>query len=120
MTCDTIQCVAHDVWTSYGKARDGVVDIWRPMNPGDSGDCEDFALTTGVRLLDLGYSPSDLEILVTRTWDGQCHAVLRVKNKIVDNGRVRNLSSIVVLNSVPLTDALQGLRRGCPQEESGR
>jgi predicted transglutaminase-like cysteine proteinase len=46
---------------SYIKESGGS-DNWRIMNPGESGDCEDFALTKAQLLLDKGYPASALHI----------------------------------------------------------
>ncbi|MFZ4436824.1 MAG: transglutaminase-like cysteine peptidase [Syntrophales bacterium] len=37
-------------------------DVWRIMEEGETGDCEDFALTKAQRLLDMGYPASALHI----------------------------------------------------------
>lgn len=54
-----------------------------------AGDCEDFVLTKRRRLVALGWSPRTLRIAVTRTAEGEGHAVLVVKTSkgdlVLDN-----------------------------------
>lgn len=52
-------------------------DVWQ-VNV-KSGDCEDFALTKRNHLIAMGWSSKALRIAVTRTPNGEGHAVLVVK-----------------------------------------
>ncbi|MDQ0455549.1 transglutaminase-like cysteine peptidase [Rhizobium paknamense] len=57
--------------------------------PVDAGDCEDFVLLKRKRLIEAGFSVSDLLITVVRKPDGEGHAVLTVRSSegdyILDN-----------------------------------
>ncbi|MGW8301313.1 MAG: transglutaminase-like cysteine peptidase [Desulfobacterales bacterium] len=60
---------------SYRK----VAEHWDIMGVGDKGDCEDFALTKADRLInDLGLSPSNMQVGLCHTNNGDYHAVLMV------------------------------------------
>ncbi len=52
-------------------------DIWQ-VNV-SSGDCEDFALTKRDHLIAMGWSPKALRIAITKTAEGEGHAVLVVR-----------------------------------------
>jgi predicted transglutaminase-like cysteine proteinase len=62
-------------------------EVW--AYPTDVGDCEDFVLLKRKKLMDAGFSPSDLLITVVRKPDGEGHAVLTVRTQsgdfILDN-----------------------------------
>jgi len=66
----------------YGKD-----EVW--AYPDTAGDCEDFVLLKRKRLMEKGFSPSDLLITVVRKPDGEGHAVLTVRTAqgdfILDN-----------------------------------
>ena len=55
----------------------GVEERW--TYPEASGDCEDFALLKRKRLIDAGFSPSDLLMSVVLLPNGEGHAVLTVR-----------------------------------------
>lgn len=65
----------------------GKDEVW--TYPGGSGDCEDFVLLKRKRLMEKGFSLSDLLITVVRKPDGEGHAVLTVRTAqgdfILDN-----------------------------------
>jgi predicted transglutaminase-like cysteine proteinase len=67
----------------YGKD-----EVWAYPDTG-AGDCEDFVLLKRKRLMEKGFSPSDLLITVVRKPDGEGHAVLTVRTAqgdfILDN-----------------------------------
>lgn len=52
--------------------------------PVDAGDCEDFVLLKRKRLLQAGFSESDLLITVVRKPDGEGHAVLTLRTSTGD------------------------------------
>lgn len=57
--------------------------------PTDAGDCEDFALLKRKRLMERGFSASDLLMTVVRKPDGEGHAVLTLRTSdgdyVLDN-----------------------------------
>jgi predicted transglutaminase-like cysteine proteinase len=55
----------------------GKDEVW--AYPDGAGDCEDFVLLKRKRLIEKGFSPSDLLITVVRKPDGEGHAVLTVR-----------------------------------------
>jgi len=65
----------------------GKEEVW--TYPGAAGDCEDIALVKRKRLMQKGFSASDLLITVVRKADGEGHAVLTVRTAqgdfILDN-----------------------------------
>jgi predicted transglutaminase-like cysteine proteinase len=65
----------------------GKDEVW--SYPDGAGDCEDFVLLKRKRLMEKGFSPSDLLITVVRKPDGEGHAVLTVRTAqgdfILDN-----------------------------------
>ncbi|WP_455269407.1 transglutaminase-like cysteine peptidase [Rhizobium herbae] len=65
----------------------GKDEVW--SYPEGAGDCEDFVLLKRKRLMEKGFSPSDLLITVVRKPDGEGHAVLTVRTAqgdfILDN-----------------------------------
>jgi predicted transglutaminase-like cysteine proteinase len=65
----------------------GKDEVW--AYPDGAGDCEDFVLLKRKRLIEKGFSPSDLLITVVRKPDGEGHAVLTVRTAqgdfILDN-----------------------------------
>lgn len=65
----------------------GKDEVW--AYPEGAGDCEDFVLLKRKRLMEKGFSPSDLLITVVRKPDGEGHAVLTVRTAqgdfILDN-----------------------------------
>ncbi|MDI7864537.1 transglutaminase-like cysteine peptidase [Rhizobiaceae bacterium n13] len=62
-------------------------EVW--AYPADAGDCEDFVLLKRKKLMDQGFSASDLLITVVRKPDGEGHAVLTVRTSegdyVLDN-----------------------------------
>lgn len=76
-------------------------DDWQIMGPGDSGDCEDFALTKMQELLDKGYNAKDLKMAVVAVETILDHAVLIINTAnrgilVLDNRyeRVRRMDSL--------------------------
>ncbi|OBZ96398.1 transglutaminase [Pararhizobium polonicum] len=67
----------------------GVEEYW--AYPDKAGDCEDFVLLKRKRLMEAGFSPSDLLITVVLQPNGEGHAVLTVRTDrgdfILDNMR---------------------------------
>ncbi|WP_275787275.1 transglutaminase-like cysteine peptidase [Pararhizobium gei] len=65
----------------------GKDEVW--TYPQAAGDCEDFVLLKRKRLMEKGFSASDLLITVVRKSDGEGHAVLTVRTAqgdfILDN-----------------------------------
>lgn len=65
----------------------GKDEVW--SYPAGSGDCEDFVLLKRKKLMEKGFSASDLLITVVRKPDGEGHAVLTVRTAqgdfILDN-----------------------------------
>ena len=57
----------------------GVGELWAIMGPGDTGDCEDFALTKMQALIDAGYDVANLQIAVGKTETGGNHAFLVIQ-----------------------------------------
>lgn len=60
----------------------GRQEVW--TLPTEAGDCEDFVLLKRKRLIEHGFSPSDLLITVVRKPDGEGHAVLTVRSAAGD------------------------------------
>lgn len=58
---------------AYGRE-----EVW--AYPVDAGDCEDFVLLKRKKLLQAGFSASDLLITVVRKPDGEGHAVLTLRS----------------------------------------
>lgn len=62
-------------------------ELW--TYPTDAGDCEDFVLLKRKKLIELGFSASDLLITVVRKPDGEGHAVLTLRSSdgdfVLDN-----------------------------------
>jgi predicted transglutaminase-like cysteine proteinase len=71
----------------------GRADQWSIVGSGGSGDCEDFALTKRMKLMQMGWSSSSLLVSVVRLRNGQGHAVLTVRTSegdlVLDNLRSR-------------------------------
>jgi hypothetical protein len=57
----------------------GVGEEWKIMGPGDTGDCEDFALTKMQDLIDAGYNAKNLQIGWGFTEKGGAHAFLMIQ-----------------------------------------
>ncbi|MCJ7995197.1 transglutaminase-like cysteine peptidase [Rhizobium cremeum] len=55
----------------------GREEVW--AYPSDAGDCEDYVLLKRKKLMEAGFSPSDLLITVLRKPDGEGHAVLTLR-----------------------------------------
>lgn len=64
--------------------------------PEDAGDCEDYVLLKMTRLLDAGFDPKNLHILVVRDETKQGHAVLGVD--VIESG---HLNTLVLDNKIP-------------------
>lgn len=56
----------------------GRQEVW--AYPADAGDCEDFVLLKRKKLIEAGFSASDLLITVVRKPDGEGHAVLTLRS----------------------------------------
>jgi len=79
---------AHDYQTD--KSGYGVGEHWEIMNPGDKGDCEDFALTKMQALIDAGFDVKNLQLGWGQTETGGNHAFLIIQTNnrgtlILDN-----------------------------------
>lgn len=65
----------------------GREEVW--AYPTDAGDCEDFVLLKRAKLIQHGFSASDLLITVVRKPDGEGHAILTLRTSegdyILDN-----------------------------------
>ncbi len=57
-----LQQVNQSVNDSHTYEHDEDDDTWNIMEPGDTGDCEDFALTKMQELIDKGWDPADLHL----------------------------------------------------------
>jgi predicted transglutaminase-like cysteine proteinase len=73
-------------------------DNWRIMGAGESGDCEDFALTKAQELLALGYPASALHIEVGVINAGLAHAWLVVQTS-AGNYALDTSSDTAIINS---------------------
>jgi len=80
---------------------DGGGDTWRIMSPGETGDCEDFALTKANALLALGYPASAIHIEGGH-WDGLAngHAWLVVQTTAGDYALDTDTNSIILNSSL--------------------
>ena len=79
-----LQAVNSDVNLNYGRQNDPsgyrLGDSWDVMDPGGSGDCEDFVLTKMQQLVDTyGWSPANLKLVTGYTKTGVYHAMLGVR-----------------------------------------
>ncbi|MCF1468953.1 transglutaminase [Agrobacterium vitis] len=83
---DIVRAVNMDVNKSITPMTDmdvyGREEWWE--YPVDAGDCEDFVLLKRKRLLQAGFSESDLLITVVRKPDGEGHAVLTLRTSTGD------------------------------------
>ncbi len=68
---------AHEYESDASGYRIG--EFWAIMGPGDTGDCEDFALTKMQELLDAGYDIRYLQLAWGYTETGNAHAVLVIR-----------------------------------------
>ena len=80
----------------------GLGDHWDFMSPGDTGDCEDFALTKMQELLDYGVDVKNLQLMLCEVVTGQHHAVLAIQTSnrgtlILDN----RYNSVMLIGNVP-------------------
>jgi predicted transglutaminase-like cysteine proteinase len=71
--------------------------------PVDAGDCEDFVLLKRRKLLQAGFSESDLLITVVRKADGEGHAVLTVRTSIGDYILDNLVDEVKPWNQTPYT-----------------
>jgi predicted transglutaminase-like cysteine proteinase len=71
--------------------------------PVDAGDCEDFVLLKRRKLLQAGFSESDLLITVVRKADGEGHAVLTVRTSIGDYILDNLVDEVKPWNETPYT-----------------
>jgi predicted transglutaminase-like cysteine proteinase len=87
-------------------------DVWNIMTEGESGDCEDFALTKAQALLDLGYPASALHIecaLVKGTISG--HAWLVVQTTGGDYALDTSSDTIIINSSLKTPDGAEYICR---------
>jgi len=80
----------------------GVGEQWEIMGPGDTGDCEDFALTKMQALIDAGYSVANLQLSWGQTETGGNHAFLIIQTSnrgtlVLDN----RFSNVMQIEKVP-------------------
>jgi predicted transglutaminase-like cysteine proteinase len=96
--------------TSHAYAPDWPNDNWRIMLGGETGDCEDFALTKAHDLLDLGYPASALHIEAAMI-DGQVfgHAWLVVQTTTGDYALDTSSNTPVLNNQLHPTPPAPGL-----------
>ncbi|THF48915.1 putative transglutaminase-like cysteine proteinase [Agrobacterium vitis] len=71
--------------------------------PVDAGDCEDFVLLKRRKLLQAGFSESDLLITVVRKPDGEGHAVLTVRTSVGDYILDNLVDEVKPWNATPYT-----------------
>nr|WP_245297289.1 transglutaminase-like cysteine peptidase [Rhizobium oryziradicis] len=71
--------------------------------PVDAGDCEDFVLLKRRKLLQAGFSESDLLITVVRKPDGEGHAVLTVRTSVGDYVLDNLVDDVKPWNETPYT-----------------
>ncbi|MBB4009677.1 transglutaminase-like cysteine peptidase [Allorhizobium taibaishanense] len=71
--------------------------------PVDAGDCEDFVLLKRKRLLQAGFSESDLLITVVRKADGEGHAVLTLRTSTGDYILDNLVDDVKLWNETPYT-----------------
>jgi len=98
-----LQAVQRQVNTEHRYRTDqsgyNVGDHWAIMGEGDSGDCEDFALTKMQMLLDAGYAAKNLQLATGITETGQGHAFLLVqtvnRGTLVLDNRYQNIMQLV-------------------------
>lgn len=99
---DTLQTVNDQVNFSndyqFDEDQYGKLDKWAFMDPGDTGDCEDFALTKAKALLQKGISRDALHIEAGVNSDGEWHAWLEVSTDKGDYA-LNNDGGPVVKNS---------------------
>ena len=74
--------VNHEIEPMTDKELYGRDEVW--AYPKDAGDCEDYALLKRKRLMEKGFSASDLLITVVRKPDGEGHAVLTLRTDAGD------------------------------------
>jgi predicted transglutaminase-like cysteine proteinase len=90
---DELRRVNASVNTSIRPATDaqsrGTSDTWSLLNPGDAGDCEDYAILKRHELIARGWPSSSLLLTVVRDPHGEGHAVLTVSTSqgelVLDN-----------------------------------
>ncbi len=84
---DVNQSVNREITPVTDEELYGQEELW--TYPDTAGDCEDIALLKRKRLLEKGFSASDLLMTVVRKPDGEGHAVLTVRTAqgdfILDN-----------------------------------
>lgn len=79
-----LQAVNQQINAAHGRQNDKsgfrIGDSWDVMGAGDSGDCEDFALTKMKQLVDsYGWNPKNLKLVSCYTKEGVGHAMLGVR-----------------------------------------
>ena len=88
----------------------GVGEQWEIMGPGDTGDCEDFALTKMQALIDAGFEAKNLQIAWGQTETGGNHAFLLIQTSnrgtlVLDN----RFANVMQIEKVPYR--FQGYQR---------
>lgn len=108
-----MQSVNSAVNSEFVKAPETVGDTWKILSSGESGDCEDFALTKAKRLLDLGYAASALHIETGIINDGGTsgHAWLVVQTTAGDYALDVNTDTVVANTSLKYGEYEIVLRR---------
>lgn len=102
---DVIRAVNFDVNKTITPMTDmevyGREEWWE--YPVDAGDCEDFVLLKRRKLLQAGFSESDLLITVVRKPDGEGHAVLTVRTSVGDYVLDNLVDDVKPWNETPYT-----------------
>lgn len=80
---DDLSAVNRAVNAAITYAPDPGRDRW--CLPGETGDCEDFALEKQRRLFALGWGSADARLALGKTPAGEGHAVLIARGLVLDN-----------------------------------
>ncbi|MEI7635868.1 MAG: transglutaminase-like cysteine peptidase [Syntrophus sp. (in: bacteria)] len=107
--------------SSYTYKKDvdqyGTLEKWNYMEPGASGDCEDFALTKARMLLAKGYPASAIKIEVGKTSTGAGHAWLTVQTDKGDLSLDLNYSEVMPAGMLNYTSRYR--QTGCSWSRQG-
>lgn len=82
----------------------GTPEKWTYLNDGQSGDCEDFALTKLKKMLNKGYPVSAVKIVTCKTPSGEGHAYLVIQTDNGDYGLDLNYSLPMIDGNLPYTN----------------
>jgi len=82
----------------------GAPEYWTYMKDGQSGDCEDFALTKLQKMLDKGYPIGALKLVTCKTSMGDGHAYLIVQTDLDDYALDLNYPLPMLDSVIPYTD----------------